>query len=634
MISEEKLLSELDIDQRAAVTAPLNRSACVRANAGSGKTRVLSSRVAYLTLKNVSGIMLLTFTNKAAKEMTERVQKLVGNNINTRIISGTFHHMACVFLRRYSKAIGIDNKFSILDQSDAEAIMGRTRKEILSEIPKNEIPNDFPTAPKLLSKYSFYRNKFSKDMSFDIFLRNNKVLPRSRDLTEKIIKEYEDFKKESISLDFDDLIIYFRKLLVSCTKVRETIHSAYPYILCDEYQDVNYIQKDIIDMIDINNNQMVVGDEGQSIYGWRGSNINYILSFKENHKNALIYTIRYNYRSASGIVKLAENAINLNVKKEENKKIMIPFQKQKVIPVIKGFLDELQQGEAIADKIINSKYNLKETSVLVRNNRLMRDLEFAFRKKHIKYKVDGGTPFYEKAHIKDIFAFLKFEYNNKNRISFIRIITMANGVGPKTAEGIYEAFKFYNFNYDSVQLIKKPKKSKDYIENIFYIMDEVSKIPSPAKKIEYIFNQFYQDYLYEEYDNDSIDNRISDVQKFIEMAEEYITIDSFIEDLILDNQKDDDKSDAVTISTVHRAKGLEWENVFLPYLNDEIFPSKMSTTLAELQEEQRLFYVAITRAKKNLFISYVDAFTDDPKQNIQNSSRFIKQLDEKLFQAM
>ncbi|WP_278279735.1 3'-5' exonuclease [Clostridium sp. DMHC 10] len=131
-----------------------------------------------------------------------------------------------------------------------------------------------------------------------------------------------------------------------------------------------------------------------------------------------------------------------------------------------------------------------------------------------------------------------------------------------------------------------------------------------------------------------MDNRISDVQKFIEMAEEYITIDSFIEDLILDNQKDDDKSDAVTISTVHRAKGLEWENVFLPYLNDEIFPSKMSTTLAELQEEQRLFYVAITRAKKNLFISYVDAFTDDPKQNIQNSSRFIKQLDEKLFQAM
>ncbi|URZ05951.1 ATP-dependent helicase [Clostridium felsineum] len=632
MISEEELLSGLDSDQKEAVMAPLDKPSCVRANAGSGKTRVLSSRVAYLVLKKVSGIMLLTFTNKAAKEMTERVQKLVGDNISTRIISGTFHHMACIFLRRYSKAVGIDNKFSILSQSDAESIISRTRKEVLSEIPKNEVPKDFPTAPKIMSKYSFYKNKF-KDITFDAFLRNSNVMPKSRELIENIIKEYEIFKKESNSLDFDDLIIYFRKLILSSIKVRQSIHSAYPYILCDEYQDVNYIQKDIIDMMDINNTQMVVGDEGQSIYGWRGSNINYILSFKENHKNALIYTIRYNYRSGSGIVKLAENAINLNVEKEENKKIMIPFQKQKVIPVIKGFIDEIEQGNIIANQILSQKYDLGETAVLVRSNRLTRDLEFAFRKRHIKYKVVGGTPFYEKAHIKDLFAFLKFEYNKKDRIAFIRIITMANGIGAKTAERIYEIFRSCNFNYQFIKNFKVPKKSKDDVETIFNIMEESENIKVTAEKLKYIFKSFYENYLYDEYNDESIENRLNDVKKFIEMAEEYITIDSFIEDLILDNKNDDDKSDVVTISTVHRAKGLEWDNVFLPYLNDDVFPSNMSTTIEELQEEQRLFYVAITRAKKNLFISYIDAFSDDPKQNIQYSSKFIKQLDGRLFVA-
>ncbi|MCR3758471.1 ATP-dependent helicase [Clostridium felsineum] len=632
MISEKELLKGLDIDQKEAVTAPLDKTSCVRANAGSGKTRVLSSRVAYLVLKKVNGIMLLTFTNKAAKEMTERVQKLVGDNISTRIISGTFHHMACIFLRRYSNVVGIDNNFSILSQSDAESIISRTRKDVLSEMPKNEVPKDFPTAPKIMSKYSFYRNKF-KDITFDAFLRNSNIMPKSRELIENIIKEYEIFKKESNSLDFDDLIIYFRKLILSSIKVRRSIHSAYPYILCDEYQDVNYIQKDIIDMMDINNTQMVVGDEGQSIYGWRGSNINYILRFKENHKNALIYTIRYNYRSGSGIVKLAENAINLNVEKEENKKIMIPFQKQRVIPVIKGFIDEIEQGNIIANQILSENYDLGETAVLVRSNRLTRNLEFAFKKKHIRYKVVGGTPFYEKAHIKDLFAFLKFEYNRKDRISFVRIITMANGVGAKTAENIYETFGRCNFNYEFIKTFKVPNKSKDDVETIFNNMKGIQNIKLPAGKLKYILESFYENYLYEEYNDESIENRLNDVKKFIEMAEEYLTIDSFIEDLILDNQKDDDKSDVVIISTVHRAKGLEWDNVFLPYLNDDIFPSKMSTTIEELQEEQRLFYVAITRTKKNLFISYVNAFSDDPKQNIQYSSKFIKQLDGRLFDA-
>lgn len=630
-----KILKELDEDQYKAVVAPCRIPICVRANAGSGKTRVLSSRVAYLVHKGATGIILLTFTNKAAKEMIERVNKIVGKDSNTKIISGTFHSIACRFLRKYSKVIDMDNNFTVLSQSDTSSIMKKVRKNVLDSISKTDIPNKFLTSGQILSAYSFYRNTVT-GISFEDYLkeRYKNNISIFRELISKMIIEYENFKAESNSMDFDDLIINFRKLLINKPKLCEGISEEYPYILCDEFQDVNSIQKDIVDLLDIKNCQYVVGDENQSIYGWRGSNIQYILDFKKSHKNALIINLRFNYRSGQGIVKLAENAINNNFK-DEDKKVMIPKLKHNVTPIIKGFTTDYQQAEKIVDKILNEKYNLLETAILTRNNFVMRTLEFEFKKRKVPYKLVGAMPFYEKAHIKDLLSFLIFDDNNKNQIAFSRFITMANSVGPKTGLKIYNQIRDINFDYDQAVSLKFSAKAKPSIIKIINTLKQMKLTKLPSEKLKIVYNNFYKEYL-EEYSEDEKQeiNRKKDIRFLINSSNGYNSSAKFIEDLILDNNKDDEKDkDAVTISTVHAAKGLEWENVFLPYMNDQIFPSSKCITKKEKEEELRLFYVAITRAKLNLIVSYINAFEEDPYENISSSSPFIKLLDKKLFIA-
>lgn len=628
------LLENLDEDQRTAVTAPMNRPVCVRANAGSGKTRTLTSRIAYLAINNVKGAMLLTFTNKAAKEMTARVNKLLKGKSTMAILSGTFHHVACIYLRKYSYLLGIPNNFSIAANSDSTAIADRIKKSVLADIPKGEIPVNFPSASQIVKMYSYYRNAI-KGLSFDEYMNNLNILPKKRAILRKIIEGYEDYKKDAAIYDFDDLILQFRKLLLKYPKIKIAIHHMYPMIHCDEVQDINYIQYDLLNLLDVDKNLYVCGDEAQSIYNFRGSKIQYILSFAENYKNALVLTLRYNYRSDGGIVSLAENAVNEGVTNKTEKKVMLAFLPKKIVPKVIGFLDEYEQALFIAENIINNKYKLSETAVLVRNNFIMRDIEFAFRRAHINYKIVGGIPFYERVHIKDILAFMMFKLNCKNKIAFIRVITMARGVGSKTAEKIYNAFEVLNFDYSKICELKLPAKSRSDVLKILDILHRIDSISEPSNKFRFIYEEYYEEYLKGCYEDEyDFSKRENDIYKFIDSSSTYEKADAFIEDLMLENSKEDSESDAVIISSIHRAKGLEYSNIYLPYLNENILPAKKSALTKEgLAEELRVFYVAITRAKSNLTISYISALEDDPNENLQYASRFIQSLDKTLFIA-
>ncbi|RJP29615.1 MAG: ATP-dependent helicase [Candidatus Omnitrophota bacterium] len=607
----------------------------VIAGAGSGKTRVLVYRVAYLVENGVSPeeILLLTFTRKAAEEMLRRASLLLDNRCQ-RVSGGTFHSFANLMLRRYAKFLSMPSNFTILDQSDAEDAINLMR----AQLGLNKTEKRFPrkkAVHEIISK-SINKAQPIEDVLYEEY-------PHFMEWTEEIknIRDsYNKYKASKFLLDYDDLLIYFRDLLVKNEDIRVKLSKRFKYIMVDEYQDTNKLQAFIACLLaSEHHNIMVVGDDAQSIYSFRGANFRNILDFPKIFKEAKIITLEENYRSTQKILNLTNDVIRYS--KEGFEKNLYTKRKGGSKPVYIETRDENGQSKFIADKILELReegVELKDIAVLFRSGWHSNDLEIELSSRDIPFAKYGGQKFVEAAHIKDIVSYLRIMHNASDEISWHRILLLMRGVGSKTATQIINEILVHK-QYSGIDS-KFTRKIEDLraLFEIFHGLDDCS-LTKPAELIR-IFMKHYEPLLKEKYDD--FNKRLGDLDSLIRIASRYDSLENFLVDLALEPPERNiieaglrDKDDSgVTLSTIHSAKGLEWHTVFIIYVAEGHLPSYLSLEDEEaIEEERRLFYVASTRAKENLFLlkPHIDRaprnYFDNAGSVITEVSRFLREAD-------
>ncbi|MGA1870151.1 MAG: ATP-dependent helicase [bacterium] len=627
---------ELNQSQYFAATT-INGPLLVIAGAGSGKTRTLTYRVSYLIENNIdpSGILLLTFTRKAAQEMISRTMVLLKSNKAQKIMGGTFHSTANHILRKYSKFLNISPNFSILDTTDSQDIIALIRDD--QKFDKKEIA--FPKKGRIQGIISKSRNcripitkVIEKDYSaLSIYIKEIELINRI----------YQKYKKSNNLFDYDDLVDSFIQSLKENQHFKEIIQNTYHYVMVDEYQDTNIPQKELVDLISAKHkNIMVVGDDSQSIYSFRGANYENILTFPERYPDCRVVKIEENYRSNQGILNFT-NALIHHAKIGYKKKL---FSKNtnNFKPVYQKFDSQEGESEYIVDKILQLRekgIELNQIAVLYRATYHGNHIQAELVKRNIPYVVVGGIKFIERKHVRDIIAFLRIALNPYDAVSWHRILKLVYGIGEITAKKIISTINRYdgqlNFSeYSKNKFYGELVKLKAVIEEI---VDQDSKIPN---KIE-IIKAYYAPILKSQETDYKI--RLLDIDFLYNLGGKYDSLEKFLSDFALDppsnkfqnyNQPliDETEDKPLTLSTVHSAKGLEWHSVFIPHLLDGLFPSVRSmNNMEELEEERRLFYVACTRAKEQLYLtmpSYFsswDAFFTLP-------SRFLVEIDKKFYQ--
>ena len=546
----------------------------VIAGAGSGKTRVLVHRVAYLVEKGVKPdeILLLTFTRRAAEEMLRRASLLLDERCS-RVSGGTFHSFANATLRRYAKVLNLASNFSILDESDAEDTINLIR----AKLGFNKTDKRFPRKRAILEVISKSVNKSEKleDVLYDEY-------PQFLEFSEEIKKiraEYHKYKSEKSLLDYDDLLVYLKKLLTDHEEIRLLLSRKYKYVMVDEYQDTNKLQAFIACLLaSEHKNIMVVGDDAQSIYSFRGANFRNIMDFPRLFKNTRIITLEENYRSTQPILNLT-NAV-IRRAKEKFEKNLYTRKQGGSQPLFIDAEDENSQSRYIADKILELRekgVELKDMAVLFRSGWHSNDLEIELASRNIPFVKYGGQKFVEAAHIKDIISYLRIVYNAADQVSWMRALLLIPGIGPKSAEKIISAL---SVGKDSLSLINGIKKEEvDKLFNILKGIDLSRQIP--ARIIE-IFLEYYQPLLKHKYDD--FHKRINDLDSLLRIASRYKSLEQFLTDMALEpperslaeaGLKDKDDS-TLTLSTIHSAKGLEWHTVFMIYVAEGHLPSYLS----------------------------------------------------------
>ena len=600
----------------------------VIAGAGSGKTRVLVHRVAYLVEKGVKPdeILLLTFTRRAAEEMLRRASLLLDERCS-RVSGGTFHSFANATLRRYAKVLNLANNFSILDESDAEDTINLIR----AKLGFNKTDKRFPRKRAILEVISKSVNKSEKleDVLYDEY-------PQFLEFSEEIKKiraEYHKYKSEKSLLDYDDLLVYLKKLLTDHEETRLFLSRKYRYVMVDEYQDTNKLQAFIACLLaSEHKNIMVVGDDAQSIYSFRGANFRNIMDFPRLFKNTRVITLEENYRSTQPILNLT-NAV-ISGAKEKFEKNLYTRKKGGVQPFFIDAEDENAQSRYIADKVLELReegVELKDIAVLFRSGWHSNDLEIELASRNIPFVKYGGQKFVEAAHIKDIISYLRIVYNSADQVSWMRSLLLIPGIGPKSAEKIISALSVGKGSLDLVNGLKKEEVGK--LLSILKGIDFSKQ--APARIIE-IFLEYYQPLLKHKYDD--FHKRINDLDSLLRIASRYKSLEQFLTDMALEPPERSlaeaglrDKDDStLTLSTIHSAKGLEWHTVFMIYVAEGHLPSYLSLENEEdIEEERRLFYVASTRAKENLFLlkPHIDrsprSFLDGGGSVFTQPSRFL-----------
>lgn len=627
MLDDKTLRESLDEDQYAAVTAPLGNILCI-ANAGSGKTRVLTYRIAHLidVGEPESSFMMLTFTVKAAKEMMERIKTLL-NKPKLQIMGGTFHSVAIKFIKKYAYLLGYKGKIITLDAQDSVGLMGVAREYYCAfhNVPAKELPSKKTIA----SLYSYSRNKrldfkdyldkkieeayesFSKD-DFSVKARENGSFLAEQLVT--IAEEYESRKRMLNAMDFDDLLIYFDKLL-DFPVVRDFVHRTLPNVFVDEFQDINVIQDSIIHKLaDGVNRLTAVGDDAQCIYGFRGSEVQFIQDFKESYPGASIFPIRNNYRSTDKIVNLALSVINGNP--NGSQKEMTATQQSSYFPSYSTFCFEKEQADYIVQQVRDAHARgipYSEMAILCRLNRLPRPIEVALNNAKIPVSMECGISFYERAHIRLALDLFKFVDNPKNQIAFWNLAETVEGIGPKTARNMFALFEDKKFDLGSLVSLKVPKKAQEgYSALVDAIIGTNGLLADPAalqtvrsdneSKLQTVFRLFKTNWLdscmKKVYDGQDLKSRQKDLVTLYSALSDFDEVDDFLEIVALVGDREEDKaSDKVRIMSIHKSKGLEWDKVFIPYMNDQILPHGRND---DYEEERRLCYVALTRGRKEV----------------------------------
>ncbi len=598
--------------EQLAVVKGADGASLVISGAGSGKTRTIIYRVAYLLSLGVPAeeILLLTFTNKAAREMLSRVQELLGG-VSGKLTGGTFHHVCNLLLRRYAPLIGFKNNFSILDQEDSRDLLNACIKDEGIDTKQKR----FPSAGVLQSFWSFCRNA-RLPFSEVVELKAPRLQAEVSKM-EAVISAYEKRKQDANAMDFDDLLCRATDLLRQNPSVREHVAGGYRYVLVDEYQDTNRVQAEFLSLISsVHNNLLVVGDDAQSIYSFRAADIKNILSFPERYPDAKVFKLETNYRSVPPILDFANESIKNNAK--QFAKVLRPANLQpetcNLQPNIITAASAEEEAEFICgmiEKMVKEGTPLSEISVLFRATFHSQALEFALTKRGLAYDYRGGIRFFERAHIKDVISFLRIRENLDDEIAWLRVLRLQTGIGTETASKIFSACRGFEKFEEALAagaagMGDRAKGGWNDFANSATSM--IAAGGSPSDAIRAIIKSAYGDYLDNEFPN--ADERREDLEQLAVFAEKYASVGAFLSDSALTEGFNIDASastneDRLVLSTIHQAKGLEWDAVFVMHLYNGAFPHARAYEEDDgLEEERRLFYVAATRARKNLFLSY------------------------------
>ena len=650
-------LKQLNKNQLEAVTH-INGPTMVIAGAGSGKTRVLTYRIAYLLSKGIDpfNILALTFTNKAAREMKERVINLIGDGEARNVWMGTFHSVFAKILRIEGHYLGYPSNYTIYDSNDSKRLI----KNIISDmkLDTKQYPPSYVSSRISMAKSSLIS---TEEYASDIDIQAADESARKPYIKE-IYSRYQSRLKRADAMDFDDLLFNTYILFSRFPKVLYKYQQKFKYTLVDEYQDTNHAQYLIVKKLAANTEQIcVVGDDAQSIYGFRGANISNILNFKSDYPDFRMFKLEQNYRSTKTIVQAANQIISFN-KDQIKKTVWTDNNTGNKIGYFKTQSDT-EEGEMIADSIFEKKMNEQlsneKFTILYRTNAQSRSLEEALRQKNIPYRIYGGLSFYSRKEIKDLLAYFRLVINNNDEDALQRIInTPARGIGKTTIEKIIVAADINNVNI--WEIINNPSQyglkvnsgivlklnNFSTMINSFCVVNKNKDAYETANHIAIssgLLKMLREENTPEAISRvENIEELLNGIKEFTEKAIEKSegdmsvrkTLDEYMEDvaLLTDADSDDDEDrDKVMLMTIHASKGLEFPHVYIVGLEENLFPSIQSiTTRTELEEERRLFYVALTRAMETVTLSHAETRYRWGNFTITEPSRFLDEIEEGL----
>lgn len=647
---------ELNDEQRAVVFAGRGPTLVI-AGAGSGKTRTVTYRVARLIEAGVapSRILLVTFTNRAAREMLARVETMFPADVR-RVWGGTFHSLGNRMLRRHASSIGYESNFSILDAEDAKEMIDTC----VDEAGIDTSSRRFPKGEVLREMYSLATDT-ETPLNEIIISRFPFFEPLTKHIAQ-IERHYQDRKRERNAMDYDDLLVNWKRLLIEKPEIGALYQEQFEHILVDEYQDTNTLQSEIVDLLAAKHrNLMVVGDDAQSIFAWRGANFENIFRFAERYPDANVFRLETNYRSTPEILMLANASVARN-RRQFPKNLSANRPSHDFLPALVPTRDASQQAAFVASRILEARdegISLSDMSVLYRSHFHALELQLELTRRGIPYEVRSGLRFFEQAHIKDVTSYLRLVANSQDEVAWKRVLKLIPRIGSASAQRIWERL---SQSTDPMSLVRVEILEADTFSSTLHrgaakgwreLRELVSElvapetVDNPSKQIDMILARGYLEYLNTTYEN--AEARAEDLQQLASFATRFASTQEFLSELALINTErfaapgatlgtdivmGGDEDECLTLSSVHQAKGLEWRVVFLIWAADGRFPSARS--LRELEgeeEERRLFYVALTRARDELYVCYPLIESDRGRQTIvQRPSRFVVEVPRSLME--
>jgi DNA helicase II / ATP-dependent DNA helicase PcrA len=634
---------ELNDEQRDVVLAG-SGPILVIAGAGSGKTRTLVYRVARLIESghDPSRLLLLTFTNKAAREMLRRVETLL--SVDTRrLMGGTFHSVGNRILRRFGSRLGLGANFSILDPEDARELLEASTSD--RNIPTLE--RRFPKGDVLLDLYSFTLNTGRPFP--DVLVEQ---APHFAELEAEIVsvfQRYRERKRQANACDYDDLLLLWKRLLDESPEAAAQLSGSYDHVLVDEYQDTNRLQGAIVDaMARVKNNVTVVGDDAQAIYSFRGASFENILGFPERYPGAKTFRLTRNYRSTPEILALANASIAHN--QRQFPKELAASREGGPLPAVVALPDIPDQARFVGQRLLewhDEGEKLQDLAVLYRAHYQALELQIELVRRGIPYEIRSGTRFFEQRHVKDVLAFLRIVVNPKDELSWKRALKLFPRVGERSAAAVWEAIggkpdpleAFRKLDAAGGSFGRGGEAALRPFRALLSRLDGPAMRSSPSEAIRSVVEDVYRDYARAKFPNGNA--RLDDLEQFAQFAQTYDSLPTFLEEVTLFNElsgedvvagePDDDR---VVLSSIHQAKGLEWSRVIVMGLSEGRFPSYRSVATDEgLEEERRLFYVAVTRAKNEIALVYPMLARDRYGVDvILEPSRFLAELPEAVFE--
>ncbi len=632
---------DLNEEQLAVATAPAG-PVLVVAGAGSGKTRALTYRLAWLVHNGVdpSQIMLVTFTNRAAREMLSRVEVLVKQKTRD-IWGGTFHHIANRILRRHGKILDISPDFTILDREDSKDLIASCVQEAGVDIRQRR----FPQKSVLAAISSFIQNTL--EPLEDVLAGRYPMFVREADQIEKVLMLYTARKRQRQLLDFDDLLSLWLRLLTEHKQVRVALAEQFRHILVDEYQDTNAIQGEIVDLLASGHRSLtVVGDDSQSIYSFRGGTFENIITFKDRYPDVREYRLETNYRSIAEILALANASIAFNSRRLP--KTLRAKRPSGLKPAVVPAQDHYVQSRFIAEYVLHlldEGRSLNDIAVLYRSHWHSLEIQLEFQRRNIPFHVRGGLRFFEQAHMKDVICYMRILQNPHDELAWLRLLKMLPRVGSALSGRIWRRISSED---ETFKLVCEPETAgllpagaRPFYAEFVKLIGELAKLDSPAEIIDIVLERCYDDYLLSHYDGAEL--RRQDIRALANFAAQYNTVEAFLADVALAGEFSGEtvvtgptEQEFVILSTVHQAKGLEWPVVFIPWLADGRFPTDLAiNTQRELEEERRVFHVAVTRAKDELYLVVPQLYRNRSRSLIvMKPSRFLTEVAQDLTEHM